>query len=104
MDSMEEKGIVAPQQGSNARKFIQPQPSEKVKTPTELKNPAMVSKADLRKKDGLSEKEFKAVIDAGIPVRAKKQANNTMTVVFDVSQTERVNQAIESTKTQTMKR
>lgn len=73
-------------------------------TPTAEKKPAAASKADLRKKDGLSEKEFKAVIDAGIPVRAKKQANDTITVVFDVSQTEKVNQAIESTKTQTMKR
>lgn len=71
---------------------------------TEQKKPATVNKADLRKRDGLSEKEFKSVIDAGIPIRAKKQADNTITIIFDKSQTEQIDQAISSTKIQAIKR
>ena len=73
-------------------------------TPTAEKKPAAASKADLRKRDHLTDKEFQAVIDAGLPVRAKKVAANDITVIFDVSQTAQLDQAIASTKTQAMKR
>ena len=58
----------------------------------------------MRKRDHLTDKEFQAVIDAGLPVRAKKVAANDISVVFDVSQTAQLDQAIASTKTQAMKR
>ena len=73
-------------------------------TPTAEKKPAAASKSDLRKRDHLTDKEFQAVIDAGLPVRAKKVAANDITVIFDVSQTAQLDQAIASTKIQTMKR
>ena len=73
-------------------------------TPTAEKKPAAASKADLRKREHLTDKEFQAVIDAGLPVRAKKVAANDITVIFDVSQTAQLDQAIASTKIQTMKR
>ena len=73
-------------------------------TPTAEKKPAAASKSDLRKRDHLTDKEFQAVIDAGLPVRAKKVAANDITVIFDVSQTAQLDQAIASTKTQAMKR
>ena len=73
-------------------------------TPTAEKKPAAASKADLRKREHLTDKEFQAVIDAGLPVRAKKVAANDITVIFDVSQTAQLDQAIASTKTQAMKR
>ena len=73
-------------------------------TPTAEKKPAAASKADLRKREHLTDKEFQAVIDAGLPVRAKKVAANYITVIFDVSQTAQLDQAIASTKIQTMKR
>ena len=77
--------------------------SEDETAPTEEK-PVAASKADLRKRDHLTDKEFQAVIDAGLPVRAKKVAANDITVIFDVSQTAQLDQAIASTKTQAMKR
>ena len=73
-------------------------------TPATDKKPAAASKADLRKREHLTDKEFQAVIDAGLPVRAKKVAANDITVIFDVSQTAQLDQAIASTKTQAMKR
>ena len=73
-------------------------------TPTAEKKPAAASKADLRKREHLTDKEFQAVIDAGLPVRAKKVAANDITVIFDVSQTAQLDQAIASTKTQAIKR
>ena len=73
-------------------------------TPTAEKKPAAAGKADLRKREHLTDKEFQAVIDAGLPVRAKKVAANDITVIFDVSQTAQLDQAIASTKTQAMKR
>ena len=73
-------------------------------TPAAEKKPAAASKADLRKREHLTDKEFQAVIDAGLPVRAKKVAANDITVIFDVSQTAQLDQAIASTKTQAMKR
>lgn len=78
--------------------------TQKADTPTADKKPAAASKADLRKREHLTDKEFQAVIDAGLPVRAKKVAANDITVIFDVSQTAQLDQAIASTKTQAMKR
>ena len=69
-------------------------------TPAAEKKPAAASKADLRKRDHLTDKEFQAVIDAGLPIRAKKVAENDITVIFDVSHTAQLDQAIASTKTQ----
>ena len=78
--------------------------AQQADTPTADKKPVAASKADLRKRDHLTDKEFQAVIDAGLPVRAKKVAANDITVIFDVSQTAQLDQAIASTKTQAMKR
>ena len=78
--------------------------AQQADTPTAEKKPVAASKADLRKRDHLTDKEFQAVIDAGLPVRAKKVATNDITVIFDVSQTAQLDQAIASTKTQAMKR
>lgn len=69
-------------------------------TPTAEKKPAAASKSDLRKRDHLTDKEFQAVIDAGLPVRAKKVAANDITVIFDVSQTAQLDQAIASARSQ----
>jgi len=69
-------------------------------TPAAEKKPAAASKADLRKRDHLTDKEFQAVIDAGLPIRAKKVAENDITVIFDVSHTAQLDQAIASTKIQ----
>ena len=78
--------------------------AQQADTPTADKKPVAASKADLRKREHLTDKEFQAVIDAGLPVRAKKVAANDITVIFDVSQTAQLDQAIASTKTQAMKR
>ena len=78
--------------------------AQQAETPAADKKPVAASKADLRKRDHLTDKEFQAVIDAGLPVRAKKVAANDITVIFDVSQTAQLDQAIASTKIQTMKR
>ena len=78
--------------------------AQQAETPAADKKPVAASKADLRKRDHLTDKEFQAVIDAGLPVRAKKVAANDITVIFDVSQTAQLDQAIASTKTQAMKR
>ncbi|MDD6489589.1 MAG: hypothetical protein PUG48_07235 [Clostridia bacterium] len=73
-------------------------------TTTEQKNPVAVSnKANLRKRDGLSEKEVTAILNAGIPIQAVKKPDNTITVVFDKSKTTDINQALENPRT-TMKR
>ena len=69
-------------------------------TPTAEKKPAAAGKSDLRKRDHLTDKEFQAVIDAGLPVRAKKVAANDITVIFDVSQKEQLDQAIASARSQ----
>ena len=69
-------------------------------TPAAEKKPAAASKVDLRKRDHLTDKEFQAVIDAGLPIRAKKVAENDITVIFDVSHTAQLDQAIASTKIQ----
>ena len=92
---------VVPEQPPVAEKQDNAQQAE---TPTAEKKPVAASKADLRKRDHLTDKEFQAVIDAGLPVRAKKVAANDITVIFDVSQTAQLDQAIASTKTQAMKR
>ena len=96
----EEKPVVA-EQPPVAEKQDNAQQAD---TPTAEKKPAAASKSDLRKRDHLTDKEFQAVIDAGLPVRAKKVAANDITVIFDVSQTAQLDQAIASTKTQAMKR
>ena len=70
------------------------------KTPSAEKKSVTASKADLRKRDHLTDKEFQAVLDAGLPVRAKKIAENDITVIFDVSHTAQLDQAIASTKIQ----
>ena len=92
---------VVPEQPPVTEKQDNAQQSE---TPTADKKPVAARKADLRKRDHLTDKEFQAVIDAGLPVRAKKVAANDITVIFDVSQTAQLDQAIASTKTQAMKR
>ena len=92
---------VVPEQPPVAEKQDNAQQAE---TPAADKKPVAASKADLRKRDHLTDKEFQAVIDAGLPVRAKKVAANDITVIFDVSQTAQLDQAIASTKTQAMKR
>ena len=69
-------------------------------TPTAEKKPAAAGKSDLRKREHLTYKEFQAVIDAGLPVRAKKVAANDITVIFDVSQTAQLDQAIASARSQ----
>ena len=92
---------VVPEQPPVAEKQDNTQQAD---TPTAEKKPAAARKADLRKRDHLTDKEFQAVIDAGLPVRAKKVAANDITVIFDVSQTAQLDQAIASTKTQAMKR
>ena len=92
---------VVPEQPPVAEKQDNAQQAE---TPAADKKPVAAGKADLRKRDHLTDKEFQAVIDAGLPVRAKKVAANDITVIFDVSQTAQLDQAIASTKTQAMKR
>ena len=72
--------------------------------PDDQKNPAMVDRADLRKRAGLSEQECQAVVSAGIPITARKQEDGTVTVVFHKDNAEKVNQALDSIKTQAMKR
>ena len=72
--------------------------------PDDQKNPAMVDRADLRKRAGLSEQECQAVVSAGIPITARKQEDGTVTVVFHKDNAEKVNQALESIKIQAMKR
>ena len=64
----EEKPVV-PEQPPVAEKQDNAQQAD---TPTAEKKPVAASKADLRKRDHLTDKEFQAVIDAGLPVRAKK--------------------------------
>ena len=100
-EAPKEEKTVTPEQPPVSEKKDKPQQEE---VPTADKKPATVSKADLRKREHLTDKEFKAVIDAGMAVRAKKVAENDITVIFDVSQTAQLDQAIASTKTQGMKR
>ena len=92
---------VVPEQPPVAEKQDNAQQAE---TPAADKKPVAAGKADFRKREHLTDKEFQAVIDAGLPVRAKKVAANDITVIFDVSQTAQLDQAIASTKTQSMKR
>ena len=66
--------------------------------PDDQKNPAMVDRADLRKRAGLSEQECQAVVSAGIPITARKQDDGTVTVVFHKDNAEKVNQALDSIK------
>ncbi len=70
----------------------------------EQKNPVPIEKADLRKRTGISEKECQAIVDAGVRIQVKKADDNTVTIVFHKNDTDTVNKAIESTKTQAMKR
>ena len=70
----------------------------------EQKNPVPIEKADLRKRAGISEKECQAIVDAGVRIQVKKADDNTVTIVFHKNDTDTVNKAIESTKTQAMKR
>ena len=88
---------VVPEQPPVAEKQDNAQQAE---TPAADKKPVAASKADLRKRDHLTDKEFQAVIDAGLPVRAKKVAANDISVVFDVSQTAQLDQAIASARSQ----
>ena len=88
---------VVPEQPPVAEKQDNTQQAD---TPTADKKPADASKADLRKREHLTDKEFQAVIDAGLPVRAKKVAANDITVIFDVSQTAQLDQAIASARSQ----
>ena len=88
---------VVPEQPPVAEKQDNAQQAE---TPAADKKPVAASKADLRKRDHLTDKEFQAVIDAGLPVRAKKVAANDITVIFDVSQTAQLDQAIASARRQ----
>ena len=74
--------------------------AQQAETPAADKKPVAASKADLRKREHLTDKEFQAVIDAGLPVRAKKVAANDITVIFDVSQTAQLDQAIASARSQ----
>ena len=83
---------------------VSEQPQEQAEMPDEQKNPAMVDRADLRKRAGLSEQECQAVVSAGIPITARKQDDGTVTVVFHKDNAEKVNQALESIKIQAMKR
>ena len=100
-EAPKEEQPVTPEQPTVSEKKDKPHQEE---VPTADKKPVTASKADLRKREHLTDKEFKAVIDAGMAVRAKKVAENDITVIFDVSQTAQLNQAIASTKTQGMKR
>ena len=84
--------------------FVSEQPQEQTEMPDDQKNPAMVDRADLRKRAGLSEQECQAVVSAGIPITARKQEDGTVTVVFHNDNAEKVNQAIDSIKIQAMKR
>ena len=83
---------------------VSEQPQEQAEMPDDQKNPAMVDRADLRKRAGLSEQECQAVVSAGIPITARKQEDGTVTVVFHKDNAEKVNQALDSIKTQAMKR
>ena len=83
---------------------VSEQPQEQTEMPDDQKNPAMVDRADLRKRAGLSEQECQAVVSAGIPITARKQEDGTVTVVFHKDNAEKVNQALESIRTQAMKR
>ena len=92
-----EEKLVTPEQPPDAKNQDNTQEAE---TPTAEKKSVAASKADLRKRDHLTDKEFQAVLDAGLPVRAKKLAENDITVIFDVSHTAQLDQAIASTKIQ----
>ena len=92
----EEKPVVA-EQPPVAEKQDNAQQAE---TPAADKKPVAAGKADFRKREHLTDKEFQAVIDAGLPVRAKKVAANDITVIFDVSQTAQLDQAIASARSQ----
>ena len=83
---------------------VSEQPQEQTEMPDDQKNPAMVDRSDLRKRAGLSEQECQAVVSAGIPITARKQEDGTVTVVFHKDNAEKVNQALDSIKTQAMKR
>ena len=84
--------------------FVSEQPQGQTEMPDDQKNPAMIDRADLRKRAGLSEQECQAVVSAGIPITARKQEDGTVTVVFHKDNAEKVNQALDSIKTQAMKR
>ena len=83
---------------------VSEQPQGQTEMPDDQNNPAMVDRADLRKRAGLSEQECQAVVSAGIPITARKQEDGTVTVVFHKDNAEKVNQALESIRTQAMKR
>ena len=83
---------------------VSEQPQEQAEMPDDQKNPAMVDRADLRKRAGLSEQECQAVVSAGIPITARKQEDGTVTVVFHKDNAEKVNQALDGIKTQAMRR
>ena len=83
---------------------VSEQPQEQTEMPDDQKNPAMVDRADLRKRAGLSEQECQAVVSAGIPITARKQEDGTVTVVFHKDNAEKVNQALDGIKTQAMRR
>ena len=72
-------------------------------TTAKQKQSSFPDKKSLRKKDGLSEKEVTAILNAGIPIHAVKKPDNTITIIFDKSQAEQIDQAIASTKIQAIK-
>ena len=105
---VKEEAVVSPAQEDETpteeKVVVSEQPQGQTEMPDDQKNPAMVDRADLRKRAGLSEQECQAVVSAGIPITARKQEDGTVTVVFHKDNAEKVNQALDSIKTQAMKR
>ena len=105
---VKEEVVVSPAQEDETpteeKVVVSEQPQEQTEMPDDQKNPAMVDRSDLRKRAGLSEQECQAVVSAGIPITARKQEDGTVTVVFHKDNAEKVNQALESIRTQAMKR
>ena len=105
---VKEEAVVSPAQEDETpteeKVVVSEQPQGQTEMPDDQKNPAMVDRADLRKRAGLSEQECQAVVSAGIPITARKQEDGTVTVVFHKDNAEKVNQALESIRTQAMKR
>lgn len=62
-------------------------------------------KKNLVKKTGVTGKQALNILNAGIPIQAVKNSDsNTLTIVFDKSKTDEINEIIENTKTQARKR
>ncbi len=85
---------------------VKEEPEKSTKKQTENDKPVPTEdKKNLVKKTEVSKRQALNILNAGIPIQAVKNPNsNTLTIVFDKSKTDEINEIIEKTKMQSKKR